>query len=250
MSLLKTLDTLDNTVNNVHNGNRRRRNMLVIGYTRVSSQGQADHGVSLAGQDERIRQWCELHGHELVKVYTDAGLSGGRADNRPGLCDALKEARRLKATLVVFNLSRLSRSLKDALQIVSELTKAGAELVSLSEEVDTTSAAGKMMFQIQMAVNEHHRNLTGELTSAALRHLRSNHMYTGGAVRYGYRVEDDGKNLVEDAGEQAVLQVARDLREAGYGLKRIAKELHARGFASRTGRTFQPIQIRNMVKAA
>jgi site-specific DNA recombinase len=83
-----------------------------------------------------------------VGCFEDAGLSGSRADNRPALQSALTEACRRKAALVVYSLSRLARSTTGAIKISERLNKSGADLVSLSEHIDTTSAAGKMVFRL------------------------------------------------------------------------------------------------------
>lgn len=86
-----------------------------IGYVRVSTVDQATNGVSVNAQRERIRAWCVANEYELVGVYTDAGVSGKRADNRPGLQSALDKACKSGAALVVYSLSRLARSTKDAI---------------------------------------------------------------------------------------------------------------------------------------
>ena len=122
--------------------------MRAIGYVRVSTAEQAAEGVSLDAQRARIAAWAHANAAELTAVYTDAGLSGGRADNRPGLQAALDAACTAKAALVVYSLSRLARSTRDAITISERLDQAGADLVSLSEKIDTTTAAGKMVFRM------------------------------------------------------------------------------------------------------
>src|SRR4051794_2919472 len=114
--------------------------MQVIGYVRVSTEDQATEGVSLDAQRARIESWCALHGATLRDVHVDAGLSGKRADNRPALRAALDSVCAAKGVLVVYSLSRLARSTKDTLTIAERLERAGADLVSLSEKIDTTSA--------------------------------------------------------------------------------------------------------------
>src|SRR5437868_9776225 len=109
---------------------------IAIAYCRVSTELQAQEGVSLEAQQARIHGWCEVNGYKLVNVHVDAGLSGSRADNRPALQAALGEACHSKAALVVYSLSRLARSTKDAIAISDRLAKSGADLVSLSERID------------------------------------------------------------------------------------------------------------------
>src|ERR1700722_7189304 len=105
-----------------------------VGYVRVSTEGQAQEGVSLDAQRAKIEAWTKLNGYELHAVHVDAGLSGGRADNRPALQRAIDEACQLKAALVVYSLSRLARSTRDTLGISERLDRAGAGLVRLSEK--------------------------------------------------------------------------------------------------------------------
>ena len=113
-----------------------------IGYIRVSTAGQATDGVSIGAQTARIRAWCDANGYQLADVFTDAGISGKRADNRPGLRRALDAADKRRAALVVYSLSRLARSTRDAIGSAEELDRAGADLVSLTERIDTGSARG------------------------------------------------------------------------------------------------------------
>ncbi|MCH8851463.1 MAG: recombinase family protein [Planctomycetes bacterium] len=87
--------------------------------------------------------WAQANDYELLELFVDAGLSGSRADNRPGLQRAVNTACKRKAALVVYSLSRLARSTRDALMLAERLNKAGADLVSLTESIDTTSAAVK-----------------------------------------------------------------------------------------------------------
>src|SRR5688572_25114594 len=118
--------------------------MNAVGYVRVSTDGQVD-GVSLDAQEVKIRMWANLQSVESVTIFMDAGLSGTRADNRPGLRAALAAVSD-GDTLVVYSLSRLARSTKDTLAIAEVLAKKNSDLVSLSERIDTTTAAGKMVF--------------------------------------------------------------------------------------------------------
>jgi site-specific DNA recombinase len=140
-----------------------------IGYVRVSTEGQAADGVSLDAQGSRIESWCRANDFELAALHVDAGPSGKRADNRPGLQAALTEACRERHTaLVVYSLSRLARSVKDTLEIAGRLDRAGADLVSLSEKIDSTSAAGRMVFRMLAVLAEFERDLCSERTKVAL----------------------------------------------------------------------------------
>ena len=216
-----------------------------IGYIRVSTEGQAQDGVSLDAQRAKIEAWCELNDYALTAVHVDAGISGKSADNRPGLQAALADCRKGSA-LVVYSLSRLARSTKDTISISERLAKAGADLVSLSEKIDTTTAAGKMVFRMLAVLAEFERDQISERTATAMQFKKTKGERVG-AVPYGYDLADDGVNLVENAAEQSVIQQARELHESGLSLRKIAAELDRRGLHARNGQPFQATQIQRMV---
>lgn len=211
-------------------------NGKAIGYVRVSTDKQADEGISLEAQQSRIEAWCTANGYELIAVHVDAGLSGKRADNRPELNAAIDAACDQQAALVVYSLSRLSRSTKDTITIGDRLDKSGADLVSLSERIDTTSAAGRMVFRMLAVLNEFERDLVSERTTAAMQHKRSKGERVG-KVPFGFDLSDDGVSLVENAREQEVLVIIGELRDAGLSLRKIADELTRRGVQTKGGRT-------------
>lgn len=217
-----------------------------IGYIRVSTEGQAQDGVSLDAQRAKIEAWCSLNDYELAAVHVDAGISGKSADNRPGLQAALAECRK-GAALVVYSLSRLARSTKDTISIGDKLAKVGADLVSLTERVDTTSASGKMVFRLMAVLAEFERDQISERTAMALQHKKAQGEKTGGAVPYGFALAADGITLIEHPAEQTVIRQAKELHEAGLSLRNIAAKLDERGFAARNGRHFQATQIKRMV---
>jgi site-specific DNA recombinase len=147
--------------------------MKAIGYVRVSTEEQASEGVSLAAQRVKLQQWADLHGHELVEVFSDDGISGKRADNRKGLQDALDAICKAKGILVVWDLSRLARSTRDALAIVERLQKCHAQLAIITLNIDTTTPHGAFIFTLFAALATLERQQIGERTQMALAHKRS-----------------------------------------------------------------------------
>ena len=206
-----------------------------VGYLRVSTLDQAQHGVSLDAQQSQVRRWAEFHKPAAEVVFFADSTSGKRADNRPGLQRALGALGRGDA-LVVYSLSRLARSTKDALSIAEDIERRGADLVSLSEQIDTTSAAGKMVFRMLAVLAEFERDQLGERTSAALRHIRSSGRKTGGKVPYGFDLDEDGRTLLPNASEQRVIRRIRSLRQEGRSLREIAALLDADGVPTKSGR--------------
>lgn len=221
--------------------------MKAVGYVRVSTQGQADDGVSLDAQRAKLAAYCELNDSELLDVFADEGISGTDR-NRPGLAAAINLAKRNRAALVVYSLSRLTRSTRHALELADELERAGCDLVSLSERIDTTTPAGRMVFRMLAALAEFERDQTAARTSDALQHLkRQGRRY--GSVPHGMRVVDGGR-LEQDEAEQEVLRLVRALRAGGMTLRDISAELAARGAFNRAGRPYNHKSIRSMLLAA
>ena len=216
-----------------------------VGDIRVSTERQASEGVSLEAQRERIEGWATANGLTLAACYVDAGLSGGRADNRPGLQAALVDACKRRAPLVVYSLSRVARSTKDALAIAERLDKAGADLVSLSEAIDTTSAAGKMLFRMLAVLAEFERDLCSERTTSALAFKRRQGLRISGKIPYGSRLEAGALVAVED--EQAAIRLMVDLRESGLSLRAIAEELERRQIKRQNGAHVWPSNVVLMV---
>ncbi|MCC7015405.1 MAG: recombinase family protein [Planctomycetes bacterium] len=199
--------------------------MVVIGYIRVSTEGQAEEGVSLDTQREKIEAWAKLHDEPEVVIYQDAGISGASMDQRPGLQDALREACKRRAALVVYSLSRLARSTRDTLSISDRLAKSGAELVSLSERIDTTSASGKMVFRLLAVLAEFERDQISERTRAAMAHLRKSQRRISRFAPYGWDFDADGEALVPNLNEQLVVARMTDLRAEGLTFQAIADRL-------------------------
>lgn len=207
--------------------------MKAVGYIRVSTEGQAVDGVSLEAQRARIEAWATANGCDLLAVHVDAGISGSKW-NRPGLQAALAQVAHGGAVLVVYSLSRLARSTKDTLQISEKLERAGADLVSLSEKIDTTSAAGKMVFRMLAVLAEFERDQISERTTTAMRHMKAQGRRVG-TVPFGFDLNPDGETLTENPEERSAIRLMQELHGRGLTLRRIAEELQARGTKTKNG---------------
>lgn len=222
--------------------------MKAVGYVRVSTEGQAQEGISLEAQRSRIEAYCLASGFQLVGLHVDAGLSGGRADNRPALQAALVETCTQHAVLVVYSLSRLARSTKDAILISERLAKSGADFVSLSEKIDTTSATGKMVFRLLAVLAEFERDLISERTRNAMRHLRSQGKRISGRIPFGFRLADNGIDLESNPKEQQAIQMIETLRAQGHSLRSIATALTTKGIHTKTRTAWTAEAIRGILR--
>ena len=222
-----------------------------IGYVRVSTEEQATNGVSLDAQETKIRAWCLANDAELVAVYRDEGMSGFKGcEARPGLHAALQQTCKRKGSLVVYSLSRLARNTRETLDIAEQLHKRNADLVSLSEKIDTTSAAGKMVFRMLAVLAEFERDQVSERTTLAMAYKRAKGQRISRHVPYGSQLAADGITLEANPSEQTVITAAKAYAVAGLSLRQIAQRLAADGHLSRTGQPFQPKAIQTMVRHA
>lgn len=205
--------------------------MRALLYVRVSTTGQAEEGVSLDAQEAKGRAWATAHDAESVHVYRDEGISGSKAD-RPGLDAARAEARAGDA-LVVYSLSRLSRSTRHLLILADELREHGIDLVSMSESIDTTTAMGAFTFTLFAALGELEREQARERTRAALAYKRTRQEKTGGDVPFGYTARA-GK-LIPKRGEQAAIALMMSKHKRGASLREIAAVLERQGIRRKGG---------------
>lgn len=220
---------------------------IATAYIRVSTIDQANEGVSLEAQEAKIKAWCELNDYELGDIFIDAGISGKKTTNRPELQKALASCAKGGA-LIVYSLSRLARSTKDTLDIADQLQSQNVDLVSLSERIDTTTAAGKMVFRMLAVLAEFERDQISERTTAAMQHKRSKCQLVG-AVPYGSTLANDGIQLVANDEEQEVIQIVKRLRASGLSMKKIADKLTAMGHKPR-GKAWYASTVSNILKAS
>lgn len=218
-----------------------------IAYLRVSTDKQADHGSSLEAQRAKVEAYAVLYELELIEIITDAGESA-KTLARPGLVRALDALRDGRAeALLVTKLDRLTRSVRDLGELVDRYFGRGeVALLSVGEQIDTRSAAGRLVLNVLASVGQWEREAVGERTAAVMRHKRERGEYVGGAAPFGFKVAHDG-TLVAVEDEQRAVALARQLRGDGYSLRDVATELGQAGFLSRSGRIFAPSQVARML---
>src|SRR3954466_3192287 len=160
-----------------------------VAYLRVSTEEQADHGVSLDAQRERVAGYARLYDVELVDVVVDAGLSA-KSLEREGLQRALAMLRAGAAdALLVTKLDRLTRSVKDLNHLLDVYFGEGCfGLLSVGDKVDTRTAGGRLGLNIQGSVSQWEREAIAERTREAMRLKVPRGEHVGGKPPYGYWV--------------------------------------------------------------
>ena len=217
----------------------------VVGYYRVSTDTQADHGISLQAQEEKIRQYCALYNLELVTVVVDAGASA-KTLRREGLQRVLAMLTSGHAEgVVVVKLDRLTRSVSDLGSLIGDYFSTYA-LMSVCEQIDTRSASGRLVLNVLTSVAQWEREAIGERTAQALQHKKALGERVG-TVNLGKRLSADGKCLADHSQEQEAIALARQYRANGLSLRKIATALAGQHYLNRRGSIYNPRSIAIMV---
>ncbi len=169
-------------------------------YTRVSTTDQAREGHSLEEQEKRLRARCISNEYEVYKVYTDAGISGKSADNRPAYQQMLKDMKKGKFNLIMaFKMDRISRSIMDFEEFFNELKKYNCGIEFLCENIDTTGAAGMMFARILGIFAQFERELIQERTLVGVESA-VNKGHIGGKPPLGYKhkLDESGKHKLKE----------------------------------------------------
>jgi len=211
--------------------------MKVIAYCRVSTADQSDNGVSLDAQREKTAAYAALYDLTIIETIIDAGESAKSLD-RPGLQRALALLKSGQADgLLIVKLDRLTRSVADWQTLIDDYfgDKAGKQLLSVNDSIDTRTAAGRLVLNVLLSVAQWERETTGERTKEALRHkIRNNERV--GKVRFGYDLSADGVTLIPNTTEQNTITLMQSLRAMGKTLRQIARELTARTIPTKEGK--------------
>lgn len=160
----------------------------VCGYVRVSTENQIEN-YSIDEQQERIKAYCKAKGWELVKIYTDAGYSGGNI-NRPELKAMINELKVYHIdAVIVYKLDRLSRSQKDTLTIIEDqLIKNSVDFISINENFDTSSPFGRAMIGILSVFAQLEKEqITERFTMGRIGRSKAGYYHGGSISPYGYK---------------------------------------------------------------
>jgi len=173
-------------------------------YARVST---TNHGQDASLQTSEMQQFVEARGWQLADQYVDQGVSGAK-DSRPELNRLMADAHKRKFDVVlVWKLDRFGRSLRHLVNALAEFESLGIAFVSLSDNLDLSTASGRLMFNIIGAMAEFERELIRERVKAGMKNAKAK----------GIRIGRPRANV--DAA-----QIAR-LRAQGLSWKKIAKQM-------------------------
>lgn len=189
-------------------------------YMRVSTEDQAREGFSLPEQKERLEAFCKFKGYEIVDYYEDAGISAKTGNHRPEferLKDDIK-AKRIN-TIVALKLDRITRSIYDWENLMTFLDENNAYLDCVNDEINTTSANGKMISRLLMSVSQNEIERTSERTKVGMAGaIKNGHIPHKAPL--GYKHED--RKLVIDYSTKDIVVRIFELYYNGLSYKKIS----------------------------
>lgn len=203
--------------------------MAVFGYARVSTERQAEIGLSLSTQERTIRGYADMIGVEAPLMFIERGVSGSiPLADRPQGAELMRRVG-LGDVVITPRLDRCFRSASDALSVLNDLKVRGANLHMIDLGGDVTSnGISKLVFTILSAVAEAERDRTRERIREVKSDQKRKGFYLGGSVPIGCKVSNDGKLLVTKARGALECRV-RALRKDGLSLRAISDCLDREG---------------------
>ena len=189
-------------------------------YMRVSTEDQAREGFSLPEQKERLEAFCKFKGYEIIDYYEDAGISAKTGNHRPEF-ERLKDDIKSKRinTIVALKLDRITRSIYDWENLMTFLDENNAYLDCVNDEINTTSANGKMISRLLMSVSQNEIERTSERTKVGMAGaIKNGHIPHKAPL--GYKHED--RKLVIDYSTKDIVIRIFDLYYNGLSYKKIS----------------------------
>lgn len=176
-------------------------------YIRVSTEDQAREGFSLGEQEEKLKQLCDYKGYEVYKVYCDAGISAKDMEHRPKFQEMLKDMKDRKINYIVaYKLDRVTRSVRDLEELISQLEKYNTYLVCDRDDVNTSTANGRFFVRMLTVLSQLEIEIVSERTKFGLNGaIKSGHL--PGQVALGFKKDGNRKTIIDPATAPIVKRV-------------------------------------------
>jgi DNA invertase Pin-like site-specific DNA recombinase len=210
-------------------------------YVRVSTLEQANLGVSLDAQEEKIKAYCLINDLEITEIIREEGVSGGKEfSSRPGGSRLMEIIKKKQAqNIVTLKLDRLFRDAADALNQTKNWDKLGIALHVIDmggTSINTSTATGRLFLTMSVAFAEMELNLIRERTALGMQYKKSKReVYSPTPFGFQEKLTKEGKMLVQDKQEQEVLLLIKKWHSKGWSLRKIANELTVKGVATKQG---------------
>lgn len=204
--------------------------VIAAGYLRVSTEEQAEQGISIPAQKNRILSYFAAQGWELYDFYIDDGFSG-KDLNRPNIQRLINDAKKQKfKAIVVIKLDRLSRRQKDVLYLLEDVFDANhIGFKSVLEPFDTTTPFGKAAIGMMAVFAQLERETIIERVKDAKRESAKQGRFMGGRAPYGYKHIPGSKTVEINDLEAPIIRFIFDAYMNRHGYQNIADQLNTLG---------------------
>ena len=167
-------------------------------YIRVSTENQAREGFSLGEQKEKLLQLCKFKEYEVFKVYQDAGISAKNMEDRPAFQEMLADMKKGKINYIVaYKLDRVTRSVRDLEELISQLERYNTYLVCDRDDVNTSTANGRFFVRMLTVLSQLEIEIVSERTKFGLNGaIKSGHL--PGIVPLGYKKDNNKKTIIDE----------------------------------------------------
>lgn len=221
--------------------------MKSVIYARISKDEQSKYSID--EQVKRCREYLEREGHELVEVYIDDGYSAKNM-KRPALQNMLSDIKKKSFNMITtWATDRLTRETIDGLTMVKDSFRPnGIEFASVTEDIDTSTPDGYMMFTIRLSMAQREREKIAERSSMGQMARAKKGLRNTPAKPYGYDVNPDDLSLVIREDEARVVRMIFDWYAQGWGKFKIARELNRMGIPAPKGHTWYDFIIGVIVR--
>ena len=181
--------------------------MIAAVYIRVSTEDQAREGFSLGEQKEKLLQLCAFKGYEVFKAYEDAGISAKDMEHRPAFQEMLQDMKDGKINYIVaYKLDRVTRSVRDLEELISQLEKYNCYLVCDRDDVNTSTANGRFFVRMLTVLSQLEIEIVSERTKFGLNGaIKAGHI--PGKVPLGYYRDKDKTLKIDVTTKDIVLRI-------------------------------------------
>lgn len=176
-------------------------------YIRVSTEDQVREGFSLAEQKEKLLQLCKFKEYEVFNVYEDAGVSAKDIEHRPSFQEMLADMKKGKINYIVaYKLDRITRSVRDLEELISQLEMYNCYLICDKDDVNTSTANGRFFVRMLTVLSQLELEIVSERTKFGLNGaIKSGHL--PGIVPLGYKKDSNKKTVIDETTKDIVIRI-------------------------------------------
>lgn len=225
----------------------------VVGYLRVSTLEQAEVGFSIEAQEDEIKRHCEQHNLNLLGIFCDAGITGTSIKKRKDfqrMLSVIANSKEIYGTQVegvlVWKLSRLSRSMTNLVNILDYFDKYSVSLKTISEGIDTSTQAGKSFILMSGIMAEVEReNIVSNCRLGMKKRAKNGKANGGRTLGYKHNSNKDLEIIEEEA--VIVREIFRMFTEENWGYKKIATQLNYMGYKTIKGKDWSINGVKQVI---